>query len=117
MSNFRTFEAGSSGREFDVAKKNTDGTAPSPRRASTTRRTTKKDPAAAPIDIASVTPVEPIATAADRRGVSADSMYRPAYDDIAREAYLRYLRRGGSNGSDIEDWIEAERELAGRNSS
>jgi hypothetical protein len=44
-------------------------------------------------------------------------MYRPAYDDIAREAYLRYLRRGGSDGRDVDDWIEAERELAGRNSS
>lgn len=100
-----------------MAKKNIDGTAATPRRASTTRRTTKKDPAAAPIDIASVTPVEPIATAADRRGISTDSTYRPAYDDIAREAYLRYLRRGGSDGQDVDDWIEAERELAGRNSS
>ena len=99
-----------------MAKKNTEGTAPAPRRASTTRRT-KKDPAAAPIDIASVTPVESIDTAADMSGVSADSTYRPTYDDIAREAYDRYLRRGGSDGRDIEDWIEAERELSRRNTS
>jgi hypothetical protein len=98
-------------REFDVAKKNTDGTAPAPRRASTTRRTTKKDPAAAPIDIAIVTPVEPINSAADIGGVSAESTYQPTYDDIARAAYQRYLSRGGSDGRDFDDWIEAEREL------
>jgi len=38
----------------------------------------------------------------------------PSYDDIARAAYLRYLQRGGRNGSDFDDWLEAERELKSR---
>jgi hypothetical protein len=38
----------------------------------------------------------------------------PSYDDIAREAYLRYLSRGGDHGRDFDDWLEAERELRSR---
>ena len=36
--------------------------------------------------------------------------------DIARRAYERYLARDGEHGHDIEDWLQAERELrdAGR---
>jgi hypothetical protein len=97
-----------------VAKKNADGTASAPRRA-TPRRTTNKAPAAAPVDVASVTAVEPISSAADMGGVSAESHYQPTYDDIAQKAYERYLRRGSGDGRDFDDWIEAERELATRN--
>jgi hypothetical protein len=97
-----------------VAKKNADGTASAPRRA-TTRRTTKKAPEAAPGDVASVTTVEPVASAADMGGTSAESRYQPTYDDIAQKAYERYLKRGGTDGQDFDDWIEAERELAKRN--
>jgi hypothetical protein len=35
----------------------------------------------------------------------------PTYDEIAEAAYQRYLRRGGSDGRDFDDWVEAEREL------
>ena len=99
-----------------MAKKNTSnsngGAAPRPRRATTTtRKTSKTDSAAAPVDFASVTPVETIATAHDNGSVSAESSYIPTYDDIAQAAYQRYLSRGGSDGRDFEDWIEAEREL------
>jgi Protein of unknown function (DUF2934) len=97
-----------------VAKKNAEGTTPAPRRASP-RRTTKRAPAAAPVDVASVTSVEPIDSAADMGNVSAESHYQPTYDDIAQKAYERYLKRGGADGSDFDDWIEAERELATRN--
>ncbi len=34
-------------------------------------------------------------------------------DRIATRAYERYLARGGSDGNDMEDWLEAERELRG----
>ena len=37
----------------------------------------------------------------------------PSEDDIRRRAYQRYLERGGGDGSDFEDWLEAERELRG----
>ena len=30
---------------------------------------------------------------------------------IARRAYEIYMGRGGSHGADVEDWLEAERQL------
>jgi hypothetical protein len=33
---------------------------------------------------------------------------------IARRAYEIYTARGGTDGYDIEDWLQAERELSGR---
>ena len=41
----------------------------------------------------------------------------PTYDEIAEAAYHRYLRRGGGDGQDFDDWVEAERELRTRRSS
>ncbi len=38
----------------------------------------------------------------------------PAHDAIARRAYEIYLSRGGNHGSDVEDWLQAEREVAAR---
>jgi hypothetical protein len=32
-------------------------------------------------------------------------------DEVAQRAYYRYLERGGGDGSDVNDWLEAEREL------
>ena len=40
-----------------------------------------------------------------------DVPYSPTYDEIAEAAYQRYLRRGGGDGQDFDDWVEAEREL------
>jgi hypothetical protein len=31
--------------------------------------------------------------------------------DIARRAYDFYLARGGAHGHDVDDWLQAEREL------
>lgn len=31
--------------------------------------------------------------------------------DIARKAYELYCARGGRNGSEVDDWLRAEREL------
>lgn len=39
---------------------------------------------------------------------------RPAREEIARRAYELYVARGGTHGYDIEDWLQAERELRGR---
>jgi hypothetical protein len=36
---------------------------------------------------------------------------QPDYDQVARRAYERYEARGREDGRDIEDWLEAEREL------
>lgn len=41
----------------------------------------------------------------------------PSHSAIAEAAYLRYLSHRGSHGSDIDDWVEAERELRSRSAS
>jgi hypothetical protein len=35
----------------------------------------------------------------------------PSYEQIAEAAYHRFLQRGGRDGRDFDDWIEAEQEL------
>jgi hypothetical protein len=34
-------------------------------------------------------------------------------DGIARRAYEIYVQRGGQNGTDVEDWLKAEKEISG----
>ena len=56
----------------------------------------------------------PRARAADTaRGVSTGSV-EPSHNEIAEAAYQRYLNRGRAHGQDVEDWVEAERELRAR---
>ena len=45
--------------------------------------------------------------------VGADSGSSPSSEEIARRAYEIYLRRGSSNGHELDDWLEAERQLRG----
>jgi hypothetical protein len=55
------------------------------------------------------TPEEPV-----QSGPPAESSASTAEDyreRVARRAYELYLSRGGSHGSDWEDWLAAEREL------
>lgn len=47
-------------------------------------------------------------------GAGAALAAQPTYDEIAQAAYQRYLTRGGTDGHDMDDWIEAERELRER---
>jgi hypothetical protein len=35
------------------------------------------------------------------------------YERIARRAYKLYEQRGGQAGSELEDWLQAEREILG----
>ena len=35
----------------------------------------------------------------------------PSDQEIRERAYHRYLERGGHNGSEFDDWVEAERDL------
>jgi hypothetical protein len=35
----------------------------------------------------------------------------PSREEIAQRAYELYLARGGADGSEQEDWLQAEREL------
>ncbi len=36
---------------------------------------------------------------------------RPSSDEVARRAYELYQTRGGEHGHDLDDWLQAEREL------
>src|SRR5215831_3507856 len=36
---------------------------------------------------------------------------QPTEDEVRMRAYHRYLERGATDGSDIGDWVEAEKEL------
>jgi hypothetical protein len=42
---------------------------------------------------------------------SSSMSSEPSDEDIRMRAYLRYVERGGGDGMDFEDWLEAEREL------
>jgi hypothetical protein len=47
---------------------------------------------------------------------AAPPTLEPSPHEIAEAAYHRYLSRGGGAGRDVDDWIEAERELRSRRS-
>jgi len=38
---------------------------------------------------------------------------KPTHEEIAIAAYQLYISRGGGDGGEIEDWLQAERELSG----
>lgn len=80
------------------------------------RRQTKAEPAAAPVDIATVARTEPIESS-DNHSRHSETEDKPTADEIAQAAYQRYLSRGGQHGADFDDWLEAERELRSRHKS
>jgi len=45
----------------------------------------------------------------------AESSPQPTREDIERRAYEIYLERGGAEGYEMEDWLQAEQELQQRN--
>jgi DUF2934 family protein len=54
---------------------------------------------------------ERAATAADRTPKSLAHAATISDRDVARRAYDLYLARGCERGHDVEDWLQAEREL------
>ena len=50
------------------------------------------------------------------RAANGDTRSAPSHEEIAEAAYQRYLSRSGSQGSDFDDWVEAERDLRSRRS-
>jgi hypothetical protein len=50
-------------------------------------------------------------TTDDERDTAQSDTIRVSDDRIARRAYELYLARGGEDGQDIDDWLQAEREL------
>jgi hypothetical protein len=47
----------------------------------------------------------------DERVRLSDSARSADRDEIARRAYERYEERGREHGHDLDDWLEAERDL------
>jgi hypothetical protein len=45
--------------------------------------------------------------------IAIESGLVPTHDEIAARAYALYEQRGAADGSDVEDWLAAERELLG----
>ena len=91
------------------------------RRTPSRRRTDKTAPAA-DVEMATVSAAAELATPmAPGHNVlstfTADSTTRrangPSPEQVRRRAYLIYLERGGTDGRDEEDWLEAERQLRG----
>jgi Protein of unknown function (DUF2934) len=39
------------------------------------------------------------------------AQHRPTHEEIARRAFEIFLARGGEDGRDVEDWLQAEQEL------
>jgi hypothetical protein len=52
-----------------------------------------------------------VTAAAERTPKSSARRVTVTTDDIARHAYDLYLARGGEHGHDVDDWVQAEREL------
>ena len=76
-----------------MAKRTPSSTPPAPRK----RAATTKKPNG---EAASTAAPSSVAVAPD-----------PSDEDIRVRAYHRYLERGGSDGADFDDWVEAEKDL------
>ena len=44
---------------------------------------------------------------------AVDDGLRPSHEDISARAYELYMERPVHAGTDVEDWLQAERELMG----
>ena len=87
-----------------MAKKKTSPDEVSAPPAATRRRGAKKTAGGASIP----------ASASDARPGNGKS--EPTQAEIAEAAYFKHLNRGGNQGDEFRDWIEAERELRERHS-
>ena len=81
---------------------------------STTNRTRSRGAARSVTESTGSSQSGAVDAASDMSGLNTDSSDKPTYDEIAKAAYQRYLQRGGADGWDFDDWLEAERELKAR---
>jgi len=59
-----------------------------------------------------------VTTAADRSAKSLPNRSAlVTHSDVARRAYDLYLARGCAHGHDVDDWLQAERELRARSTT
>jgi hypothetical protein len=78
----------------------------------TQRKTTTKSriPKETRVPAAQVVVAPPTTTITAKSGAPAAPM-APTREEIARRAYELYLARGKADGHQLEDWVQAEREL------
>ena len=50
-----------------------------------------------------------------QRQADGNTSNAPTFEQISEAAYHRYLQRGGQDGHDFDDWLDAERSLRSRN--
>jgi hypothetical protein len=48
---------------------------------------------------------------AKTRATTAAPLGAPTHEEIAARSYELYLERGGGDGHDVEDWLQAEQQL------
>ena len=48
---------------------------------------------------------------AKTRATTAAPLRAPTHEEIAMRSYELYLERGGGDGHDVEDWLQAEQQL------
>jgi hypothetical protein len=46
------------------------------------------------------------------RSEALTAAVHPAVEEIEARAYQIYIERGGADGHDVDDWLQAERELS-----
>ena len=46
-----------------------------------------------------------------RSRTSEHQSWPPTPDEVAKRAYEIYVSRGGADGRDLDDWLQAERQL------
>ena len=44
-------------------------------------------------------------------GAVSPGIHEPTHDEIQSRAYEIHMERGGDHGYDLDDWLQAEREL------
>ena len=76
----------------------------------------KRTAAAAPKAESIATPAAPARRAPVRTKQVTVDRHAPTSTQIAERAYQLYLARGAWHGHDMEDWLEAERQLTGTHS-
>ena len=54
---------------------------------------------------------------ADQHNSGRNETMSPSRDDVARRAYELFEARGAEPGHDLENWLDAERELSGATTS
>jgi hypothetical protein len=47
-------------------------------------------------------------------GKALNREVHPTGEEIEQRAYQIYVERGGADGHDVDDWLQAERELSGK---